>query len=76
MDIGASERAKRRVSWQGRTCSVAESDDPNQSCLSITERFQALREVSLRAYTLSRLPWPTYTRATMPGRCCTLAEDD
>ena len=52
------------------------SDEAGDARVSGTpeERLELLKELSDRAWTLTGRPRPTYTRATMPFRLTTLAE--
>lgn len=76
MGADAAERKKARAQWTGRLLCLAESDEQDMTSLTVHQRLCELYALSQRAFALSGKPWPQYTRATMPGRLCTLAESD
>ncbi len=75
MDEAARARASMRSEWKGEILSLDHSEDQDLSDLSVATRLAELLRLSLAAFALSGLPCPSYERSTMPGRCCTLADD-
>ncbi len=75
--MNAAERAKRRGTWAGKLLALGEPDVPvEMSALSVSQRLGELYELSQRAFALTHQPWPTYTRAEMPGRLRALTDHD
>ncbi len=78
VDDRASRAAARRAqaaNWPIRKFELGHEPllDPLDSTTP-DERVAAVAELSYRAFRLSNRPWPTYSRATMPGRLFSRSE--
>lgn len=66
----AEDRAAARASWPGLKTALAEAPGAEDLSASTTaeQRLAMMWELTLGAWSLTGLPLPDYTRATMPGR--------
>jgi hypothetical protein len=67
--VRAEARRAERANWPVRVYSLG--DEPLVDELdtrTVNELVRDTLELSRQAFVLSGQPWPTYTRATMPGR--------
>ena len=66
----AARRARARASWPGLKTTLAEAPGAEDLSASTTpeQRLAMMWELTLGAWSLTGLPLPDYTRATMPGR--------
>jgi hypothetical protein len=72
-DREARARARRQT-WTGRLTTLGDDRPPEGR--TIEERLALVAELSLRAWTLSGRPMPSYGRADMPGRVLRPGEGD
>jgi len=66
----AARRAAGRASWPGLKTTLTEAPGAEDLSASTTpeQRLAMMWELTLGAWSLTGLPLPDYTRATMPGR--------
>jgi hypothetical protein len=69
MANSAAERARARRSWPGRVTDLAHAVPAlADAATNGRERVAMVWRITLDAWALAGLPWPTYDRAHMPGR--------
>lgn len=61
-------RAQGRAAWPGRKKSLEDSGQAPEVPKTAEERFAMVWQLTCDAWALSGRPFPTYSRAEMPGR--------
>jgi len=68
-DEDAKSRAARRASWPGSRFTLGHEPDADLRCsTTASERLDMMWQLAVDAWVMSGRPWPSYTRADIPGR--------
>lgn len=67
-DEARAARARARASWPIRRYALGTEPPEDGRAMSVDERLAEVWRLTSELWTFSGRPWPTYTRADMPGR--------